>query len=177
MSEADALAGNSAPALITALTPADVPELIALASAIWRCHYPGIISTAQIEYMLAQRYDAAVLNAELGRDDLWWDQLRVDGRMIGFSSYLLTAQAGEMKLDKLYVQHGYQRRGYGGMLLARALEVAREHGCVTMLLAVNRNNRTAIAAYRKHGFRIVRSVVKDIGGGFVMDDHVMARSV
>jgi len=177
VSESDAVAGCSEPALITELTPADVPELIALAGEIWRRHYPSIISAAQIEYMLAQRYAAAVLNAELGRDDLWWDQLRVGGRMTGFASYLLTDHAGEMKLDKLYVHHGRHRRGYGGMLLAHALAVARDHGCRTMVLAVNKNNRNAIAAYRKHGFHIIRSVVKDIGGGFVMDDHVMARSV
>ena len=177
MSESGAVAGCSEPALIAELTPADVPELIALAREIWRRHYPSIISAAQIEYMLAQRYDAAVLNAELERDDLWWDQLRVGGRMTGFASYLLTGHAGEMKLDKLYVHHGHQRRGYGGMLLAHALAVAREHGCRTMVLAVNKNNSTAIAAYRKHGFHTVRSVVKDIGGGFVMDDYVMAKSV
>jgi len=177
VNDADAVAGSCEPALITALGPAEVPELIALAREIWRRHYATIISAAQIEYMLAQRYDAAVLDAELKRDDLWWDQLRVGGRMTGFASYFLTAHAGEMKLDKLYVHHGHQRRGYGGMLLARALEVARAHDCRTVMLAVNKNNLNAIAAYRKHGFHVERSVVKDIGRGFVMDDYVMVRNV
>jgi ribosomal protein S18 acetylase RimI-like enzyme len=54
---------------------------------------------------------------------------------------------------------------------------ARELGCSAMMLAVNKNNRNAIAAYRKHGFHIDSSVVKDIGGGFVMDDYLMVRKV
>ena len=41
------------------------------------------------------------------------------------------------------------------------------------MLAVNKRNAAAIAAYRKHGFEIVEAVVKDIGGGFVMDDYIM----
>jgi ribosomal protein S18 acetylase RimI-like enzyme len=82
-----------------------------------------------------------------------------------------------MKLDKLYVHPRLQRHGYGGMMIARAGEVARSGGCSRLVLAVNKNNRSAIAAYLKHGFSIARSVVKDIGGGFVMDDYVMEKSV
>jgi ribosomal protein S18 acetylase RimI-like enzyme len=164
-------------ARITALTAADVDALCALAAAIWRAHYPAIISAAQIEYMLAQRYDPAVVREELQRGDLWWDQLRVNERMAGFSSYFLTRNAGEMKLDKLYVHPGHQRRGYSGMLLDRAVTIARAYGCETLMLAVNKHNRNAIAAYEKHGFKIAETVVKDIGGGFVMDDYIMSMHV
>jgi GNAT superfamily N-acetyltransferase len=162
---------------IAALTAADVDAVCALAAEIWRAHYPSIISAAQIEYMLAQRYEPARVRDELKRGDLWWDQLLVDGRMTGFASYLLTANAGEMKLDKLYVHHDQQRRGYGGMLLDRAVTIARAYGCETLVLAVNKLNRSAIAAYEKNGFRITDAVVKDIGGGFVMDDYVMTKDI
>lgn len=160
---------------ITALTAADVEALCALAGEIWRAHYPAIISVAQIEYMLAQRYNPAAVREELQRGDLWWDALSVDGNMAGFASYFLIC--GEMKLDKLYVHPDHQRRGYGGMLLDRAVTIARAYGCEKLVLAVNKHNRNAIAAYEKHGFRIAESVVKDIGGGFVMDDYVMRKDV
>ena len=93
--------------------------------------------------------------------------------MAGFASYFLTGVPGEMKLDKLYVHPRHQRRGYGGMMIARACAVARARGCGRLVLAVNKNNRAAIAAYLKHGFSVVTGVVKDIGGGFVMDDYIM----
>ena len=43
--------------LIRPLRNEDVSALASLARDIWRAHYPGIISVAQIEYMLAERYD------------------------------------------------------------------------------------------------------------------------
>jgi ribosomal protein S18 acetylase RimI-like enzyme len=43
------------------------------------------------------------------------------------------------------------------------------------VLAVNKSNRSAISAYLKHGFRVGDAVVKDIGGGFVMDDYIMVK--
>ena len=157
-----------------ALEADEVDELIALASAIWRAHYPAIISAAQIEYMLAQRYSPAVVHAELVRDGVWWDRARINGTMAAFASCLKTAADGEMKLDKLYVHTGYQRRGLGGLLIARARERARGCGCRKLSLAVNKRNASAIAAYRKQGFEIVDAVVKEIGGGFVMDDYIMS---
>lgn len=162
---------------IEPLAADDVERLAALAREIWYAHYPAIISVAQIEYMLAERYDAAVVLAELRRDGVWWDKLTVGGDMAGFASYFLTGIRGEMKLDKLYVHPRLQRRGYGGMMIGRACAVARSRGCSRLVLAVNKNNRSAIAAYLKHGFRIADAVVKDIGGGFVMDDYVMVKPV
>ena len=162
---------------IERLAVEDVEPLNALAREIWYAHYPAIVSMAQIEYMLEQRYNAGVVLGELRRDDLWWDKLLVDGAMAGFASYFLSGTPGEMKLDKLYVHPRYQRRGYGGMMIDRACEVARSRGCSRLVLAVNKNNRGAIAAYLKHGFSIGDAVVKNIGGGFVMDDYIMVRRV
>lgn len=171
---------GSAPENRTRIEPleaADVDRLAALAREIWYAHYPAIISVAQIEYMLAERYRAEIILGELRRDGVWWDKLTIEGAMEGFASYFLTGAPGEMKLDKLYVHPRLQRRGYGGMMIAHADEVARSRGCDRLVLAVNRNNRSAIDAYLKHGFHIAKAAVKDIGGGFVMDDYIMVRPV
>jgi ribosomal protein S18 acetylase RimI-like enzyme len=164
-------------ARIEPVAEADVARLVALAREIWRAHYPAIIGSAQIEYMLAQRYSPEVVRAELAREGLWWDKLMAGEEMAGFASYFLTGAPGEMKLDKLYVHPAHQRRGHGARMIARACEVARERGCNRLVLAVNKGNREAIAAYRKHGFRVADAVVKDIGGGFVMDDYMMVKAI
>lgn len=163
--------------IIASVEAGDVERLAGLAREIWYAHYSAIISAAQIEYMLGQRYHSDVVLAELRSDGMWWDKLIVAGQMAGFASYFLTGVPGEMKLDKLYVHPRLQRRGYGGMMIARAGDVARSNGCSRLVLAVNRNNRSAIAAYLKHGFRVADAVVKDIGGGFVMDDYIMVKPV
>ncbi|OGA23906.1 MAG: hypothetical protein A3I02_08090 [Betaproteobacteria bacterium RIFCSPLOWO2_02_FULL_67_26] len=162
---------------IERLAAADVEPLYVLAREIWHAHYPAIVSAAQIEYMLEQRYNPGVVQSELRRDDLWWDKLMVGEVMAGFASYFLTGAPGEMKLDKLYVHPRHQRQGYGGRMIDRACEIARARGCNRLTLAVNKNNRSAVNAYLKHGFRIADAVVKDIGQGFVMDDFIMEKAV
>jgi ribosomal protein S18 acetylase RimI-like enzyme len=162
---------------IEAVTEADVAALVALAREIWYAHYPAIIGAAQIEYMLGQRYNPETLRAELQRSGLWWDKLVVGAEMAGFASYFLAPEAGAMKLDKLYVHPRHQRRGHGGLMIARACRVAHAEGCRRLMLAVNKNNRPAIDAYLKHGFHVAAAAVKDIGDGFVMDDYIMVKTV
>ena len=61
------------PLCVRALTPGEIEGLIALAHRVWHAHYPGIISVAQIEYMLDQRYRPEVIRSELERSDTWWE--------------------------------------------------------------------------------------------------------
>lgn len=155
----------------------DLEALTALARRIWQATYPQIISQAQIDYMLEQRYSPMRLREELVQTTTWWDLARVDGQLAGFASCLLLAESQEMKLDKLYVDPHWQRQGLGERLLAVVNARALAAGCRMLILAVNKRNVQAIAAYRKHGFVIRDSVCVDIGGGFVMDDYLMARPV
>src|SRR5512145_521528 len=140
------------PARILPLRSEDVEQLAALAREIWYAHYPAIIDTAQIEYMLGQRYALDVVREELRREGLWWSKLMVGAEIAGFASYFLTGAAGEMKIDKLYVHPRHQGRGYGGLMIAHIREVARLRGCSRLVLAVNKRNQSAIGAYLKYGF-------------------------
>ena len=149
-------------------------EISALAGVIWRAHYPGIITPAQIDYMLARMYDVDVLRRELGSGLAWFRAL-VDGELRGFASVGPTEIATEFKLHKLYVHPDWQRHGLGAALLNEIESTARARGATTLGLNVNKRNEIAIAAYRKRGFTIRESIVADIGGGFVMDDYVMVK--
>jgi len=162
---------------ISPLGSDEVDALLALAREIWRAHYPPIIGEAQTEYMLAQRYTPEVVHAELARGDVWWDTLSEDGGIVAFASSFAADAPGAIKLDKLYVHPQRQRRGYGAALIEHTCERAQRLGMEKIVLAVNKRNASAIAAYRRSGFEIAEAVVKDIGGGFVMDDFVMERSV
>ena len=161
---------------IRPLTAAEVDALGALAREIWQHHYPGIISQEQIDYMLGQRYSRERLLEELAQPGIWWEQAFLAGRRVGFAASQLAA-AGEMKLDKLYVHPDCQRQGVGRQLIAAVAARARGQGCQTLILAVNKHNEQAIAAYRKHGFAVREAVRVDIGHGFVMDDFIMAKSL
>ena len=82
-----------------------------------------------------------------------------------------------MKLHKLYLLAELRGRGLGSRLLLFCEDAARAAGARRLVLNVNKRNDRAIAAYRRNGFRVAASVVNDIGGGFVMDDFVMAKEL
>lgn len=162
---------------IVPLTAPDVAAVIALAHRVWHAHYPGIISLAQIEYMLAQRYTVERLNAEFAQPEIRWECARRAGELVGFSSTIHLPEERELKLDKLYVAPEAQGGGVGRALVECAVDRARSLGCSALILAVNKNNAAAIAAYRRFGFAVRASVTAEIGAGFVMDDFIMARSL
>lgn len=162
---------------IRPMTVEDIDPLRALAREIWVRHYTPIIGSAQIEYMLEQRYCPAVLRDELERSDIGWDLLFVAGAMQGYASYFSEDGRDTLKLDKLYVHPDQQRFGHGRRMLEHVIENGRMRGCTKLALAVNKRNANAIVAYAKWGFRVEQSVVKDIGGGFVMDDFIMVKDL
>ena len=149
-----------------------VSAIAQLAETIWREHYPGIISTAQIEYMLARMYDLAVLRQEIDAG-VTYNCLFAGSDLAGYSAHSPVAE--KMKLHKLYVHPAHQRKGFGASLLAEVERDTRERGFETLSLSVNKANQKAIAAYRRFGFTIRQAVVVEIGSGFVMDDYVMEK--
>jgi GNAT superfamily N-acetyltransferase len=158
-------------------TEADLPAISKLAGVIWRAYYPGIITLEQIDYMLARMYAFEVLRDEISSQGIRYDQLLVAGKPAGFAAYGPAAEPGVMKLHKLYLLPEMQGRGLGSFLLQQVGREARAAGARRLILGVNKRNARAIAAYQRNGFRVVESVVTDIGGGFVMDDYVMARDL
>jgi len=164
---------NEPRADLTRLTSADVDAVSALARTVWQATYPALISQAQIDAMLADRYAPERIREQL--DDphqAWWGARRGD-TLSGFAHALLDESG--CKLDKLYVHPGQQRRGIGAALLQAVEDWARRQQSCRLWLQVNRGNIQAIRAYEKYGFRIVESRVFELGGGFVMDDHVMEK--
>jgi diamine N-acetyltransferase len=155
---------------------ADLPEVAALADEIWRAYYPGILSQAQIEYMLARGYAPEAL-ARYGREPgAGVAFARAGGERVGFACWHRHG-AATTKLDKLYVRTTLHGRGLGHALVAHVADAARADGAATLVLNVNKGNAAAIAFYERVGFAVRESVVVDIGGGFVMDDHVMAKAL
>ncbi|HTQ49265.1 MAG TPA: GNAT family N-acetyltransferase [Candidatus Acidoferrales bacterium] len=154
-----------------------LPAIAELAGIIWRACYPGIISHAQIDYMLARMYGLDTLRDEIRLQGILYNLLLVDGKPAGFASCGPTPEPDVMKLHKLYLLPQWRRRGLGSRLLQQCECKARADGARRLILSVNKRNAQAIAAYRRNGFVITESVITDIGDGFVMDDYIMAKSV
>ena len=166
---------KSAPPEILPAGEEHLPALAELAGVIWRQHYPGIISHAQIDYMLDKMYSLDTLREEIRSRNIRFYRLLADGQFAGFASIGPTKSAGEMKLHKLYLLPELHGRGFGSRLLKHCEAEARRLGARRLILAVNKRNTKAVVAYQRNGFTVAESVVTDFGGGFVMDDFIMTK--
>ena len=79
------------------------------------------------------------------------------------------------KLSQLYVLQSHRGIGLGRFMLGHVEGRALELGRRALWLQVNKRNTGPIKFYRAAGFEVVREAVFEIGGGFVMDDSVMAK--
>jgi GNAT superfamily N-acetyltransferase len=156
---------------------ADLPAVQRLADVIWRQHYPGIITVAQIDYMLAMGYSTAALSSLLEAPHAGIAIARSDGEPVGFAAWYPASEPATTKLDKLYVLPALHGRGIGRRLIEHVERAARGAGSRTIVLNVNKRNTKSIAAYERCGFVVREPVVVDIGAGFVMDDFVLAKAL
>jgi len=178
--------GRSVLLAATTLTPVAEPDFAVvreLAGTIWRQHYAAIISAAQIEYMLAGRFSDDALREHVQAADRWLELLRVSGTPVGYCGYELAGMDDDgstpaaMKLGQLYVLESHRGMGLGRHLLRHVEARTRELGRRVLWLQVNKKNAAAIGFYRSAGLEVIREAVFEIGGGFVMDDYVMAKQV
>jgi ribosomal protein S18 acetylase RimI-like enzyme len=163
---------------LTPVTEHEFPVIRALAETIWRQHYAGIITPEQIEYMLAGRFSDDALRDQAQAPDKWLEMLRVSGTPVGYCGYELSREDPDsLKIGQLYVLESHRGKGLGRFMLGYVENRARELGRHTLALQVNKRNTGAIGFYQRAGFEVVREAVFDIGGGFMMDDYVMAKAL
>ena len=88
-----------------------------------------------------------------------------DGHIIGWGSLnpFNPREAYRHVVDfSIYVERAYRGRGVGKIVLARLIELAREHGYHKMVLSAFPSNSGGMALYERMGFRTV-GVYKEQG--------------
>jgi len=151
----------------------DIPVIQDLSSRIWREHYPGIITHAQIDYMLGKMYAPEVIEDEIRSKGCRYILVAERERAVGYIAYRSDDAAKAVLISKLYLLPSLHGKGIGRQMLGYVKDAARQWGAATLYLFVNKSNTKAIAAYERFGFVKAEAVVTDIGGGFVMDDYRM----
>ena len=125
---------------------------------------------------MVEKFQSADSIAQQIREQGYRYYLMQDGD--GFAGYTAVQVGdGRLFLSKLYIDAACRGRGYARQTLCFLEERCRENGLETIWLTVNRHNAGSIAAYEKMGFVKIREQAADIGGGFVMDDFIMEKSV
>jgi ribosomal protein S18 acetylase RimI-like enzyme len=154
----------------------DIATIQDLADRTWRITYAEYLSTEQIDYMLEKMYNRGELLSQLekGYTFLIAEEDNEDLGFAGFS--ILEPETYAYKLHKLYVLPQTHGRGVGKLLINEVFNLVKRAGGKSLQLNVNKNNK-AKDFYERAGFIIKKTVVLDIGNGFVMDDYVMEKPI
>lgn len=147
-------------------------EIAELADKIWHECFIGIISEAQIDYMVEkfQSYDA--MTEQVSSQGYGYFAVKDCGELCGYFA-VRPDDGSRFFLSKLYLSKSKRGKGIASEMLDKAAEEAETAGKSSVYLTVNKHNRHAIDVYIKKGFRMVGEAVTDIGNGFVMDDYIM----
>lgn len=157
--------------------PEDAEGIASVARRIWRQSYSHIISRAQIDYMLEQRFSQNQLSADLSGNECQYWIIRRGAEVVGYGSMALTPVEGRLKIQQLYVEASERGGGLGRRLMDQMIELAKTREARVVWLTVNRDNQSAIGFYQQYGFSMAGTCLAEIGQGFVMDDYVMEKSI
>lgn len=150
-----------------------IHEMSAMATAIVREHFDPIIGKAQNDYMLAMFQTPEAISKQLESGYQYYF-VREDGEDIGFLAFYPRQDA--VYLSKFYLYKNQRGKGYAKQMLQFVEGEALKQGRHAVELNVNRDN-SAVKAYQKMGFVIIREEQNDIGSGFIMDDYVFRKEI
>lgn len=152
----------------------DLLLIESMANTIWHEHYTPIIGHEQVVYMLDKFQSVNTMKAQIDAGYHYFI-INKDDKPIGYLSF--NKRNEELFLSKIYVLKESRGKGIGKKAMTFVLDMAKGLDCMKVSLTVNKFNHNSIRAYESIGFINKQELVQDIGGGFVMDDYVMEKSL
>ncbi|MDD2289103.1 MAG: GNAT family N-acetyltransferase [Bacteroidales bacterium] len=154
-------------------TGEQIARLCQMASLIWREAYRDMLPREQIHYMLDLFFKPSVIEKQIAGENYTYCFINTGGVDAGFFGICPRLEGNALFLSKIYLMCEYRGSGLFDQTTHEIVRLARLHGLPAVRLHVNKNNTRAIKAYIRFGFNIVESDVFTIGGGYVMDDHIL----
>ena len=145
----------------------DIKTLAELTNEIWHEYWPCILSAEQIDYMVEKfQSENAIIN-QMKNENYKYYFINYENKNVGYVG--ISPHSDYLFLSKLYIKKEFRHKGIGKAVF----EKIKDFGFDKIQLTVNKYNKNTIDAYLKYGFKIIDSIVSDIGNGFVMDDYIM----
>lgn len=146
----------------------DIKEIAAFASKIWHEYWPVILSSEQIDYMVEKFQSERAIKNQIENENYTYYFINENGENIGY--FGISDREACIFLSKLYIYGNNRHKGIGTKAFEKIKELAKGK---KITLTVNKYNTNTINTYKKWGFKIIDSIVTDIGNNFVMDDYIM----
>ena len=166
------------PKLFEVSSSLHISTVAAIARNVWNEYYSAILSKGQIDYMLQKFQSEEAISRQIEFEGyryyliyscLNWEQA------VGYMA--IKKEAGKLFLSKFYILEQFRGNGYASAAFDFMDQFARQNSLSAIWLTVNKGNDHSISVYRHRGFEIVRVQVADIGGGYVMDDYIMEKTL
>ena len=154
----------------------DIAETARLAHEIWNEHYTKIIGQAQVDYMIKNFQSAQAIAAQIA---IKYDYYLIlhDNEPVGYLAVVPDPAKSSLQLSKLYVKKETRGLGLGKEAMDFVEDLCRKSNIVTLWLTVNKYNKDSIAWYERLGFAMIGTIVMDIGGGYIMDDFKLEKTI
>lgn len=157
-----------------ALSAPEIGGLSMMAKEIWNEYFPPLIGYDQVDYMLDKFLSVPVLTDQLGEGYEYYFVFKGE-EPIGF--FVIHPEEERLFLSKIYLYKDHRGAGNSSEIFDFLDNRAKELGLSKIYLTVNKGNTTPIEVYKHKGYKVIDSVVTDIGGGFVMDDYIMEKDL
>ena len=147
-----------------------IKETSIFARDVFIDYFKDLIGIDQAEYMVSLFLSKEAIERLIDEGALF-NIVRQDKTILGFNEYQIDDD--RLFLSKLYVHKDYRGKGIGKILFENCIEYAINNNLNKIYLTVNKGNTLAYNIYIHLGFKVIDSVIKDIGNGYVMDDYIM----
>ena len=144
------------------------------AQAVFIDYYNGLIGHEQAVYM-ADLFLSKEAIGKLIEEGAVFKVVKENGSIIGFCEY--KKEEERLFLSKLYARKDQRGKGVGRFMFEDVKKYAIENGLNKIYLTVNKGNTPSYQIYLHLGFKVIDSVVNDIGHGYVMDDYIMEYTI
>ncbi|MDE5772630.1 MAG: GNAT family N-acetyltransferase [Ruminococcus sp.] len=153
-------------------TDEELREVAELAEKIWHEFFPVILSEEQIDYMVEKFQSYNAMKEQVSHQNYCYFSVSDNDGLCGYIA-VKPEKDSRFFLSKLYLTKERRGKDIASEMMSRVFSEAEKVGKKTVYLTVNKHNSHAVCVYEKKGFKIIDSVVTDIGNGFVMDDYIM----
>lgn len=149
----------------------ELETLAKLAKKIWNNYFLGIITQAQIDYMVEHFQSYSAIKKAIEEDHYTYYLAYENEVMVGYMG--VKVEGDHLFLSKLYLDEGARGKGYASQLLLEAIKLCEKLHLKAITLTCNKYNKHSLDVYHKKGFQIIDEVETDIGHGFIMDDYIL----
>ena len=161
----------SRPTILPVTTDEAIQNVSILADEIWHQHYVTIIGEAQVDYMVEKFQSLPAISKQIRQDGYEYFLLSMDDLLAGYAGVLV--EEDSLFLSKLYIKESFRGMGLARQTVDFLKNICKERNLDRIYLTCNINNHNTLNVYDRLGFKIIESVVGDIGHGFVMDDYIL----